>query len=453
MSSKEVMTERSSQVELIQQYIPILCSLLEQINPIHAHAWSLQLVGHGIVDGNFPADISIIRKAFKEFGIPITDLQLHHFDNLQGHFFSLPVLNGEHQKYAGKSSPYMNEYTPGFPICGTFGEVDKVVLYRDKSAVFARKRLLRVDQQDQRRLEQEIKILQKFQHPHSIKFYGSYEYQREFFLIFDFADMNLHQFLRTPPSWFLQLRDEEKASKILNWMIDMASAIAEFHALGGIHRDLKPQNILLRRQHLLIADFGLACVNPTVTSNVQSVHGTELYMAPEQGYGKKYGPTVDVFALGCVYLELLTFGENLSLEYFAKFRKHFGPHSCLYNGSSCFRHNLESVAHFVDKHLRGNPVTDDLLDIIQFDMLGHSPQARIPARHIRAKMIKQTNSLPFFVKESCCDGTIDKVKMQSASMSSLLNRMGSLEVTLESEKMEVELGEIGGHFERGVFGR
>ena len=99
---------------------------------------------------------------------------------------------------------------------------------------------------------------------------------------------------------------------------DLAEALAEVHAQGVIHRDIKPGNILLTGPDALaadetggpavkLADFGIArLIDGTRLTMTGQTLGTVLYLSPEQARGEALAPSSDIYSLGLVLLECLT---------------------------------------------------------------------------------------------------------------------------------------------------
>ncbi len=88
----------------------------------------------------------------------------------------------------------------------------------------------------------------------------------------------------------------------------VAEALGAAHERGMVHRDIKPQNVLLTgRGDAKVADFGIARAGSSVTiSKTGSVMGTAGYMSPEQALGKPATPKSDLYSLGVVLYEALT---------------------------------------------------------------------------------------------------------------------------------------------------
>ena len=88
----------------------------------------------------------------------------------------------------------------------------------------------------------------------------------------------------------------------------IAEALGAAHERGIVHRDVKPQNVLLGEAgDAKVADFGIALAASTsTTSGTNRVFGTAGYMSPEQAMGERVGPESDLYSLGVVLYEMLT---------------------------------------------------------------------------------------------------------------------------------------------------
>jgi serine/threonine protein kinase/tetratricopeptide (TPR) repeat protein len=86
----------------------------------------------------------------------------------------------------------------------------------------------------------------------------------------------------------------------------LARGLAGLHAAGKVHRDVKPTNVLVDHDRVVIVDFGLV-TDTNASAHVEAgIAGTVAYMAPEQGTGGAVGPAADWYAVGVMLYEALT---------------------------------------------------------------------------------------------------------------------------------------------------
>ena len=106
-----------------------------------------------------------------------------------------------------------------------------------------------------------------------------------------------------------RIGDGVRERDAVRYFQQMTSAIAEIHKVGILHRDLKPGNIMLRKDDsVALIDFGLAKrmrLTMEITGSGE-IFGTPYYMSPEQGHGTTVDRRSDIYSLGIIFYEMLT---------------------------------------------------------------------------------------------------------------------------------------------------
>jgi serine/threonine protein kinase len=153
------------------------------------------------------------------------------------------------------------------------------------------------------RFAREIRTIAALQHPHILGLIDSGEAGGAAYYVMPFVE---GETLRARLARERQLSIEDA----LSIATEVASALDYAHRRGVVHRDVKPENILLLDGQALVTDFGIAVdVSPNGGTRMTEAGislGTPHYMAPEQATGEReVTPRTDVYALGCVMYEML----------------------------------------------------------------------------------------------------------------------------------------------------
>jgi len=165
-----------------------------------------------------------------------------------------------------------------------------------------------------RRFVQEAKAASALNHPNILTIYEIDEIDSEHFIATEFIDgETLRDRIRKGPL---------STTDTLDVGIQVAGALSSTHAVGIIHRDIKPDNIMLRHDGIVkVLDFGLAKLSrerqtfesdsmaPTqnfINTAFGMVLGTAHYMSPEQTRGMELDARTDIWSLGCVLYEMIS---------------------------------------------------------------------------------------------------------------------------------------------------
>ncbi len=154
-----------------------------------------------------------------------------------------------------------------------------------------------------KRFVQEIKIVAQLHHPHILQLYDSGEVAGRLFYVMPLVEGGSARD-RIKEEGKLPLDD---AVRILR---DVADALAEAHGKGVVHRDIKPDNVLISGRHSLVADFGLAKVVSAVGGSLNLTRsgipmGTPAYMSPEQVVSDpEIDYRTDIYSFGVLAFEL-----------------------------------------------------------------------------------------------------------------------------------------------------
>ncbi|XP_067314270.1 serine/threonine-protein kinase 32B-like isoform X2 [Pseudorasbora parva] len=183
---------------------------------------------------------------------------------------------------------------------GSFGKVC-IVQKRDSRKMYAMKYVNKqqcIERDEARNVLRELQVMRRLQHPFLVNLWFSFQDEEDLFMVVDLllgGDLRFH----------LQQKVQFKEETVKLYICELALALCYLQREHIIHRDIKPDNILLDEHgHVHITDFNVATVLKG-SEKASSLAGTKPYMAPEVFAGPGYDYAVDWWSLGITAYELL----------------------------------------------------------------------------------------------------------------------------------------------------
>ncbi|BET21523.1 Stk1 family PASTA domain-containing Ser/Thr kinase [Solobacterium moorei] len=151
------------------------------------------------------------------------------------------------------------------------------------------------------RFEREAQAATTLAHPNIVEIYDVGEYKNHHYIVMEYVDGKTLKKVIRDRAPLLNL-------EAVDTMKQLTSAVAEAHKRGIIHRDIKPQNVIVKSDgSLKILDFGIATAKGSAQlTQANNVMGSVHYLAPELAKGEPASPQSDIYALGIVFYEMLT---------------------------------------------------------------------------------------------------------------------------------------------------
>ena len=160
----------------------------------------------------------------------------------------------------------------------------------------------------QERFLREARAAGAIQHPNIVTVYDLGEADGQLFIALELVEGR-------DLSDIITLREPMPLERKLDLVIEVLDGLHFAHQRGVIHRDVKPSNVrVLPDGRVKIMDFGIARLQAADASDAAAIVGTPTYMAPEQITNGAITPATDVFAVGCMLYELLSFQKPFEGE-------------------------------------------------------------------------------------------------------------------------------------------
>ncbi len=195
-----------------------------------------------------------------------------------------------------------------YEIIKTIGEGGMANVYLANDTILERNVAIKVlrgdlsnDEKFIRRFKREALSVSNLSHPNIVEVYDVGEEDGNYYIVMEYIEGKTLKQL-------LQKRGALTLTEVLDIMSQLTDGLSHAHEAYIIHRDIKPQNIMIQDNGLIkITDFGIAtAINSTQLTQTNSVMGSVHYLPPEQANGKGSTIKSDIYSLGVLMYELLS---------------------------------------------------------------------------------------------------------------------------------------------------
>ncbi|XP_059178100.1 cyclin-dependent kinase 2-like isoform X2 [Physella acuta] len=148
----------------------------------------------------------------------------------------------------------------------------------------------------------EISLLKELEHPNVVRLLDVIHCDMKLYLVFEYLTKDLKKYMDSFPS-----TEHINPALVKSYMFQLLNGISYCHSHRVLHRDLKPQNLLIDMEgNIKLADFGLARAFGVPVRTYTHEVVTLWYRAPEILLGSRfYSTPVDVWSLGCIFVEMV----------------------------------------------------------------------------------------------------------------------------------------------------
>ncbi|KAK0651217.1 kinase-like domain-containing protein [Cercophora newfieldiana] len=356
------------------------------------------------------------------------------FYQRQFYYLLRPLQKGDHKVYQDNEVVPLDVVEKKTLAAGQTNShpVDKVILPNQPDMVMCRRRVPLACGFGQGYMSQEdflyeVNNIRNVQNDHLVSYWASYVHQGYGYVLFTPAtDSSLKSFLTTTPAWMKNLDKRKQRELVMNWIHCLVDTLCFLHNRGLSHGNIRPSTVLFSGENIYFSDFTI--FNPeALTGAEKNSFDKEAYdyAAPEQWFRPNSGPpspihrratlsmlamammhaptphlnpqAADVFSLGCVILELLSFLLKKQGRPFAAYRaaKHKTPGRGGAVLDSSFHKNLGQVESWMTQLAKDASKKDDqvfrgvspMLHVVE-RMLSLHPSERPAAHDVQARLYK-----------------------------------------------------------------